>query len=534
MKNNNRSRRDFLKLLASGSAAGALGSVGQLTMMNQAVAASSGFSDYKALVCVYMYGGNDSFNMLIPSDATHADYQAIRAALAVQKNDLGLSSFSSSLSDGTLGTGSANPYNVDLTQEKAYTKGFYDLSAKGINLGVNGVMPEFAQLITENKLSIIANSGNLVAPTSRSQIQNKSANLPLFLFAHNHQQRELQTGQANKLNDIGWAGKIADAWQGINNDFGLGLNISYSGSDRMLIGNQTSPMVLNSGGVPQFREMQNNTGSSYREVRRTLFKDLIETGKSSNPFQQLEAGLLGRAMNNFDLLSNAWGDTDISYTKTGPYGEDLFDIPTTEMTGFQDKLNKNFIAKMKSIAKMIELGATDAFNTGSYNRQIFFVGLGSFDTHAAQATNHPILLRELSLGLWKFQKAMEELGHADKVTTFSMSDFGRTLTINSGLGTDHAWGSHHFVMGGAGSKASGTFNGGQLLGTLPELIPNGVDDIGDKGRMIPTIAQDQINATVCNWFGVDQSLISSIFPNLSNFETVSGNANSAYLNSLFV
>jgi len=189
---------------------------------------------------------------------------------------------------------------------------------------------------------------------------------------------------------------------------------------------------------------------------------------------------------------------------------------------------------MNYVAKMIDLGAKDAFATGNYKRQIFFVGIGGHDSHNSQAESHPKKLREMSLGLWKFQKAMEELGHAEKVTTFSMSDFGRTLSINGGLGTDHAWGSHHFVMGGAGTKTSGSLNGGSMIGTLPSLKIGGADDYKDKGRIIPTTSQDQVNATICKWFGVDPSLISNIFPNLSNFETSPGDANSAYLNDLFV
>lgn len=530
---NNVNRRQFMKLLAKGGAAGALGSVGQLALMNEAAAAAPGFSDYKALVCVFMYGGNDSFNMLIPSDASHADYQAIRAALAVKKKDLGLSSLGASLNNGTLGSGASNPYNVDLTQEKAYTKGYYDLSSKGIKLGVNGVMPEFAQLINEDKVSIIANSGNMVAPVTKEQIKNNTANLPLFLFAHNHQQRALQTGQANKLDDIGWAGKIADSWAGINNNSSLGLNISYSGNNRMLIGNKTSPLVLNPGLPPIFREMNLNK-SSYYDERRILFKELITASKNSNLFQKLSANMVDSSLTNFDALSESWAQEELTYSTKGPYGEELFEVPSPEKIGFQDKLSRGFIPRMETIAKMVDMGAKDTFNTGNYKRQVFFVGLGSFDTHAAQATNHPKLLRELSLGLWKFQKAMEELGHADKVTTFSMSDFGRTMSINAGLGTDHAWGSHHFVMGGAGNGSAGTLNGGNMIGDLPDLTPKGADDYSDLGRMIPKIGQDQVNASICRWFGVEQSTISTIFPNLSNFETVSGDVNSAYLNDLFV
>ena len=531
--NNKINRRKFMKLLAASGTATTLGSVGQLAMMNQAVAANPGFSSYKALVCVFMLGGNDGFNMLIPSDANHADYAAIRAALAVQKNDLGLSSINSAMQNGTMGSGSANPYNVNLTQEKAYTKGFYDLNSKGIKLGVNGVMPEFAQLVTDDKLSIIANSGNMVSPVTRAQIKNKTADLPLFLFAHNHQQRALQTGQADNLDGIGWAGKIADQWTGINNNSSLGLNISYSGNNRMLIGDNSSPLVLNPGSPSTFRNMEINKGTSDDE-RRAIFKELINIGKNSGPFQQLSAGLLDRSINNFDLLSSTWKSKEISYSSKGPYGEGLFEVPSASTLGFQDDINKGFIPRMETVAKMIELGANDDFNTGNYKRQIFFVGLGGYDTHAGQAGNHSKLLRELSLGLWKFQKAMEELGHADKVTTFSMSDFGRTLSINAGGGTDHAWGSHHFVMGGAGDHASGSLNGGNMIGTLPDLNPNGPDDYSDKGRIIPTTSQDQVSATICKWFGVNESQIPQIFPNLSNFETTPSGINSAYLNNLYI
>ncbi len=533
MKNNSLDRRQFMKILAKGSAAGALGSIGQLSLMSEAAAAAPRFEDYKALVCVFMLGGNDGFNMLVPSDATHDDYKAIRAALTVQNNDLGLSSITDALHNGAMGPGSGNLYNVNLKETSAYTKGFYDLSAKGIKLGVNGVMPEFAQLVSDDKLSIIVNSGNMVAPVTRDQIINGSANLPLFLFAHNHQQRELQTGQAHSITDIGWAGKIADSWQGINNSSPFGLNISYSGNNRMLMGNSTSPLVLNPGTPPQFYEMKKDY-NSYQTQRRTIFNDLINIGKSGKPFQQLTANLLNRSMTNFESLSTAWVDNTIEYTAKGPYGEDLFDVPTSEMLGFENKLSSSFIKRMDTVAKMIDLGAKDAFKTGNYKRQIFFVGVGGYDTHSEQSKGHSHRLREMSLGLWKFQKAMEELGHAEKVTTFSMSDFGRSLSINSGLGTDHAWGSHHFVMGGAGAKTSGSLNGGNMIGTLPSLKVGGADDYKDKGRIIPTTSQDQVNATVCKWFGVEESLISEIFPNLSNFETTPGSVSSAYLNNLFV
>jgi len=543
-------RRRFIKLLASGGAAGALGSMGQLALMSEATAANPEFSGYKAMVAVFFLGGNDSFNMFIPSDvSSYATYKAGRGNLAIQRKDLGLASIANDIKNGTLGKGAANLYNVNGQQETAYTKGFYDLAASnGFPVGVNGLMPELAQLITDKQASVIANVGNLVSPVTRAQIKDKSADLPLFLFAHNHQQRALQTGQGDNLNDIGWAGKIADAWAGVNNSSPLGLNISYSGNNRMLIGDSTSPLVLKPGKVPFYRGMRkdHNLGE---DDRRAIFKSLSgiasEASSStlnfnntaftdSNPFKRLYGNMIDRSMTSFDTLSATLEENSINYSSKGPYGEDLFANVEAADIGFSQGLSGSFTRQLEGVAQMIDLGAKDAFNTGNYKRQIFFVTMGGFDTHNNQATRHSALLREISLGLWKFQTAMQELGHEKKVTTFSMSDFGRSISVNSGGGTDHAWGGHHFVMGGAGDRSAGNLNGGKMFGNLPDLTLDGPDDYSKKGRMIPSTAQDQINATICEWFGVDQSLISKIFPNVSNFETTPGNLSSAFLEDLFV
>lgn len=238
-------------------------------------------------------------------------------------------------------------------------------------------------------------------------------------------------------------------------------------------------------------------------------------------------------MSTFDVLLNTWDANPISYISTGSYGEGLFTTPTTNDLGFGTSLGGKLISQLESVAKMIELGAQDRFSTEGYHRQIFMVGLGGFDTYATQGSKHPLLLRELSLALWKFQKAMEELGHANKVTTFTMSDFGRTVSRNS-TGTDHAWGGHHIVMGGDGAGISGSLNGGQVLGHLPDLSLGGDDDYSGKGRTIPRIAQDQLNAILCRWLGVDNALMPTIFPNLTKFTSSSGSGlDSTYLNSLY-
>ncbi|WP_158278841.1 DUF1501 domain-containing protein [Leucothrix arctica] len=546
MSNNTlKNRRDFLKTLLAGGATGALGSVGQLALMREAMAATPAFSDYKAMVCVFMYGGNDSFNMLIP---TGSDSKTGYNAYAESRGDLSVANTALPLGDGYLGRGSLNPYYDGGSDAAAYLKGNYPmLQGNGFDLGVNGVMPELAQLLSQNKASVVANVGNLVERVTRAGIKAEIARLPLFLFAHNHQQRALQTGQGDNLNDVGWAGRIADSWPEINNGSLMGLNISYAGSDRMLIGANSNPLVFSPGSPPEIYDMQNEEWSSHQD-RIALYKaltgvsntsatgdvsfDQSSTFTSSDPFKSLFSSASNRSLNIFELIDKAWNNHDIGYSSKDSYGNELFSVPSSSDLGLSGNIGGRLISQLESVAKMIDMGAKDAFQSGGYKRQIFMVSLGSFDTHSKQETEHPLLLRELSLGLSKFQTAMEELGHANKVTSFTMSDFGRTLG-NNGDGTDHAWGAHHLVMGGDGANNAGNLMGGQMLGKLPDVTIDGADDYSHKGRIIPTTAQDQLNASLCRWFGIDDALMPTIFPNLGNFVTSSGDLNSAYLDGLF-
>lgn len=543
-KQNNHKRREFLKTLLAGGASGALGSMGQLALMSEASAATPAFSDYKAMVCVFLYGGNDSFNMLIPTGSNtltgHSAYAQSRGGLAIPNTTL-------NFANGSLSTAQGNPYYRNGLASEAYMKGLYPMASKGFDLGVNAVMPELAHLINSNKASVISNIGNLVEPVSKSQIQLGTANLPLFLFAHNHQQRALQTGQGNNLNDVGWAGRIADNWQGVNSNSPMGLNISYAGSDRMLIGKDSIPLVVSPGNPPEVYDMKKGIYDTHTD-RRALFNaihgiqgnsttgftsfDTAKTYVSSNPFERLFSNTTRKSMSVFDLLNDAWGRHSHDYFRKDSYGNDLFSIPSASDLGFESPIKGGLITQLEAVAKMIDMGVRDTFSSGGYNRQIFMVSLGSFDTHSDQASKHPLLLRELSLGLSKFQTAMEDLGHANKVSTFTMSDFGRTLG-NNGDGTDHAWGANHIVMGGDGYNQSGNLNGGQMLGQLPDFRLDGSDDYNDKGRIIPSTAQDQLNASLCRWFGVDDALMPTIFPNLANFGQSAGDLDSAYLNGLF-
>ena len=546
MSKNNNKRREFLKTLLAGGATGALGSMGQLALMNEASAATPSFSDYKAMVCVFLYGGNDSFNMLIPTGSDnqtgHSAYAGSRGALAVADQTL----YSG---NGSLSRASGNPYYSNGQASQAYLKGHYPMAqSQGFELGVNAVMPELAHLIASNKASVVSNIGNLVEPLTKAAIQAETANLPLFLFAHNHQQRALQTGQGNNLNDVGWAGRIADNWAGVNNGSPMGLNISYAGSDRMLIGKNSAPLVVSPGNPPQIYDMKKALYDTHTD-RRALFQAIhgvqntsstgytsfggSNTYASANPFERLFSGTARKSMSVFDLLNDAWGSHTLNYSSKDSYGNELFSVPSATDLGFENDIKGKLIGQLEAVAKMIDMGVRDNFSSGGYNRQIFMVSLGGFDTHSDQDSKHPLLLRELSLGLSKFQTAMEELGHANKVSTFTMSDFGRTLG-NNGDGTDHAWGAHHLVMGGDGQNRSGNLRGGQMLGRLPDFNLDGADDYNDKGRIIPSTAQDQLNASLCRWFGVDEALMPAVFPNLVNFRTNAGDINSAYLDELFV
>lgn len=501
--------------------------------------ASPRFGDYKAMVCVFLYGGNDSHNMMVPisndPERGHQAYSRARRELTVVNQGLN----GPNLRTGYLSPGAGNPYHVDGTAATAYRRGSYRLNPLGIPYGVNAVMPELAQLFAEQRASVITNVGTLVEPTTRADVLSQSVELPLFLYAHDHQQRQLQTGQAGNLSGTGWAGRIADQWSGVNRSNPLGLNVSYFGNDRMMIGRESSPVVLTAPDPPEFLGLHSR-GTDEERDRAAMFRALAgEEGSGPNvnfgsdfvpkheePFKRLFAETERKAGTIYEGLGQVWKANHVQYALRGSYGEALFDVPDPATLGFQVGLGGKLIKQFEAVAKMIHLGASGKLGPG-YERQIFFIQLGGFDTHLAQALRHPLLLRELSLGMWKFQLAMEELGHTERVTSMTMSDFSRTLTQNWD-GTDHAWGGHSLVFGGSGLGGPGQLQGGKMFGIAPSLVPGGDDDAEEQGRLVPTISQDQVTAAVCDWFGVPESQIGKIFPNLGNFRTGPG-LRSAYL-----
>lgn len=545
-------RRDFIKLsgltAASLSPMAKIGASLGITGAVSQLSASATFSDYKALVVVFLDGGNDSINMIIPTvDAQHTEYSNIRGEYAVDgsgyaTNDgLGISKTDlyPNLTVGGDGhflwnTTDGQPYkdttleNDGLADEaiRSYRKGVYDTKTTTndgagtytqtdtkTGLGISSMMPEIAAMYQKGKVAIVSNVGTLVQPTTKAQA-NASTNIPVFLFAHNHQKRAVYTAHAEKLGSTGWAGRIADAWR-VNDP--VGLNLSYGDINRLLIGTSTSPLKMPTGAPVSFE-------TAYREPIRRAKGDPFEsilnrfnTITKTNAFSSYYSNKIKKAGDLSTLLVDSMANKPI-FTSTNAYGQPLFTFETDgseekftqETVGLvmHDEIRDDIFRQFKAAAQMIKVGKDEL----NHSRQIIYIRMPGYDTHSGQTTNHLNNLRSLSLAMGDFQKALEEMNLDDKVLSIAMSEFGRTLKNNSD-GTDHGWGGHNFIMTG-----DHKFNGGNVYGTvMDDLALDGVNTYTEKGRIIPTTSIEQMMAPCLKWFGVSESLMPTILPNLANF-----------------
>lgn len=462
----NRSHDHFLvrrSLLRCGAAA-ALGSssfrsaLGMLAGAGiSAAEAQTGAPAYRALVCVYLFGGNDGFNLLVPRNgAFYTQYARSRGNLAVPQNTL------------------VPTPNTLLPLSGA--------DADGRQFGLHPNTPELQALYESGKLAFVANLGTLLAPTSKADVV-AGRNLPPNLFSHNDQQDQSMSSEPDAARRVGWGGRLAERLTSLNGNTPLSMNVSIAGNNRLQTSDSALPYVAGANGAT--RLLAFNGGSALFLNRKAAYRSLLDPSLGAGLLQAHSGALSARSMDLTELVDSA-----------------LAGAPTIN-TAFP--ASNRLADQLRMVARLIS--ARDALQM---RRQVFFVSLSGFDTHDAQLLDHPGLLSQVSRALKAFYDATVELGVASSVTSFTMSDFGRTLSTN-GDGSDHAWGNNACVLGGA-------VRGRSVYGRFPDLTIDGPDDAG-RGRLIPTTSIDQYGASLSRWLGASESDLGVIFPHLDRFAT---------------
>jgi uncharacterized protein (DUF1501 family) len=464
----NTQKRRFLKAMAAGGVTYAVGRTLGTTFGQ--MSGVSGFSDYKALVCLFLFGGNDSWNMLVPTST--AEYNA----------------YAKSRGAGT---------SASLAVDKDV---LLPISPKGsiagdATYGFHPKLPELRELFSAGKLAILPNVGPLIRPTTKEQYRTASAikhELPPQLFSHNDQQDQWHSLRGNLLLRTGWAGRVADLLAARSAAQQLPINISLFGQTLFQAATKADPYVMGINGVNVFEGLnvkEDVNGYNRAAARRENLDGILSStlkGGESNYYHRGYARVHERALKYADVVNDALSSS-YNFASLPNSGVTLTPLAT----------------QFRTVAKMISQRTKL-----SMSRQIFLVAAGGFDTHDTQATDQPKLFADVSRSIKAFHDAMVEIGMSEQVTLFTQSDFGRTLTSN-GDGSDHAWGGLQLVVGGS-------VKGGSMYGDYPLLAMDGPLEVG-SGSFIPTIATDQYAATLARWFGVEDADLSAIAPHIANF-----------------
>jgi uncharacterized protein (DUF1501 family) len=458
------SRRDFLRNTACALGSMALASTVESLGLINAYAQSA--SDYRALVCIFLSGGNDCNNTVVSLDQYNS-YSNVRnaAGLAIPQ---------------------ANLLPISPTSGGSY--------------GLHPNMPEIKGLFDQGSLAVVANVGPLVEPLTRTTYQNGTGKKPLQLFSHSDQVGLWQSSVADNVVQTGWGGRIADKTSGLNGAATFPQMTSIAGISLFVTGATARPLAIGDSNTPlaSVLPLNNPPGSSgfsnaQNTARRTAFDQV-------------------NALNGEITLIKASADTRASALQTQAA---LASVNPAINTLFP---NTSIGRQLLQVARVIK-ASTDPLAGINMKRQIFFCNLGGFDTHSNQtsatfAGGQGTLLQQLSQAMKAFYDATNELNVGPSVTTFTLSDFGRTLSPSgsgaAAVGSDHGWGSHHLVMGGS-------VIGGRFYGAYPTLALGGPDDTDNRGRWIPTTAVEQFAATLANWYGLSSSDFPAVFPLLSHF-----------------
>jgi uncharacterized protein (DUF1501 family) len=408
--------------------------------------------DYKALVCLFLAGGNDSFNMLVPTSAGEYEaYAAVRGNLALSRDTL------LQITPGNLG---------------------------GRTLGIHPSMPEVRDLFNQGRLAFVANVGSLVRPLTLAEYRS-GQNLPLSLYSHADQIKQWQTCMPDQRTAIGWGGRAADIIRSLNGPSLVSMNISLSGQSVFLTGEQAFTYSVGASGATALTGYSSTAVNNLTALRSRAVDGVLDQ-TYRNLFEQTYTDSTRDAIDSYYEFSSALNG--VTLNTVAPTGNSL-------------------ASSLATIARIISVNG----RLGA-RRQIFFVQLGGWDHHDEVLDNQLAMLRTVSQALGTFNAALNEIGYADRVTLFTASDFGRTLTSN-GNGSDHAWGGNHLVMGGA--VRGGQVYGDAAGGYYPDLRNLAQIDTG-QGRLIPGVAVDEYARDLLTWFGIGSGDMDYVLPAFSS------------------
>ena len=508
MTTHNASRRIFMRHAGALSAAGAAAAPIALNMAAIGSAAAQSASDYKALVCIFMFGGNDSLNMILPTDtASWTNYTTVRN----QAPD----------SIALLAPGTA-PIATAAAGSPARLGGVLAITptnAQGRTYALHPLMGSLQTMFnTDKRLAIVANVGPLITPTTKAQYAQSSFPRPASLFSHNDQQNTWQSFKPEGAT-VGWGGRLGDLLAS-QNGRAVFTSISAAGNAVWLSGQTVQQYQVSTNGAIRMGSDANGRIYGSTDVAAAMQR-IVGSTRGGHVFETDLAAVSQRSIDAELTLRTALKAPSDALFGTPPATGAAYNAATDPKLQYDNPLTG--LKAVNSLAQQLQVVARmiDASNAAGIaaKRQVFFVSIGGFDSHDNENRNNADLMAKIAHAMRYFDTALIAMGAQDKVTAFTASDFGRTFTSN-GDGTDHGWGAHHFVMGGA-------VKGGDIYGNFPVLgakntnnnnFDSSPNQIGN-GSLLPETSVDQLGATLAKWFGVSDTDALTVFPNLSAFTT---------------